>query len=247
MPIVKMPDGTNVSFPDEMPREQIRDMIASKFPEAAGPQPGIREQAQAFAGSALEGIPIAGPYIKAGVERARAGFDALRNDTPFSQELAEAQGSAKANVAAFPKTALAGGVAGGVLGTIPMVAAAPGLFGAGAGSILARGGASLVSGAAIGAGDAAVRTGGDLEGIKEGAKWGGGLGLAGPLVGAPRRRPKCSAALPPQTDSLRNRPLPSSITSGLRRCPQTSALTCNGRPARWLQPLAALRKSSVRL
>lgn len=35
MPIVKMPDGTQVRFPDDMPREQIRDMIASKFPEVA--------------------------------------------------------------------------------------------------------------------------------------------------------------------------------------------------------------------
>lgn len=34
MPIVTMPDGTNVQFPDEMPKEQIRDLIASKFPEA---------------------------------------------------------------------------------------------------------------------------------------------------------------------------------------------------------------------
>lgn len=35
MPVVKMPDGTQVRFPDDMPREQIRDMIASKFPDAA--------------------------------------------------------------------------------------------------------------------------------------------------------------------------------------------------------------------
>lgn len=35
MPIVKMPDGTQVRFPDDMPREQIRDMIASKFPDVA--------------------------------------------------------------------------------------------------------------------------------------------------------------------------------------------------------------------
>lgn len=35
MPIVKMPDGTNVSFPDDMPKEQIKGMIASKFPEVA--------------------------------------------------------------------------------------------------------------------------------------------------------------------------------------------------------------------
>lgn len=35
MPIVAMPDGTQVQFPDDMPREQIRDMIATKFPDAA--------------------------------------------------------------------------------------------------------------------------------------------------------------------------------------------------------------------
>lgn len=35
MPIVKMPDGTQVRFPDDMPAEQIKGMIATKFPEAA--------------------------------------------------------------------------------------------------------------------------------------------------------------------------------------------------------------------
>lgn len=36
--IVKMPDGTNVSFPDDMPKADIRVLIASKFPEAAQTQ-----------------------------------------------------------------------------------------------------------------------------------------------------------------------------------------------------------------
>jgi hypothetical protein len=36
MPNVKMPDGTVVRFPDEMPKEQIRDLIATKFPDALG-------------------------------------------------------------------------------------------------------------------------------------------------------------------------------------------------------------------
>lgn len=35
MPIVEMPDGAQVQFPDEMPKEQIREMIASKFPEVS--------------------------------------------------------------------------------------------------------------------------------------------------------------------------------------------------------------------
>lgn len=33
MPLVTMPDGANVNFPDDMPSEQIKGMIASKFPE----------------------------------------------------------------------------------------------------------------------------------------------------------------------------------------------------------------------
>jgi hypothetical protein len=64
MPIVQMPDGTNVQFPDDMPREQIRDMIASKFPEVAAPasdapppgaQPGTREYADWAAARAQGG------------------------------------------------------------------------------------------------------------------------------------------------------------------------------------------------
>lgn len=37
MPIVKMPDGTQVRFPDEMPKEQIRGLILQKFPDLAQP------------------------------------------------------------------------------------------------------------------------------------------------------------------------------------------------------------------
>lgn len=34
MPQVRMPDGVLVNFPDEMPKDQIRSMIATKFPDA---------------------------------------------------------------------------------------------------------------------------------------------------------------------------------------------------------------------
>lgn len=46
MPIVQMPDGVNVQFPDDMPREQIRDMIASKFPDFAAQQTQQPQQQQ---------------------------------------------------------------------------------------------------------------------------------------------------------------------------------------------------------
>lgn len=35
MPIVTMPDGVNVQFPDDMPKEQIRGLIMQKFPDLA--------------------------------------------------------------------------------------------------------------------------------------------------------------------------------------------------------------------
>ena len=38
MPNVRMPNGDVVAFPDDMPKEQIKSLIASKFPELAKPQ-----------------------------------------------------------------------------------------------------------------------------------------------------------------------------------------------------------------
>lgn len=39
MPVVRMPNGDNVRFPDDMPREQIKGLIASKFPDLATTTP----------------------------------------------------------------------------------------------------------------------------------------------------------------------------------------------------------------
>lgn len=60
MPIVKMPDGTQVRFPDDMPREQIRDLIASKFSDlvaqSAAPAPQQPNQSY-FADLPVPGYP----------------------------------------------------------------------------------------------------------------------------------------------------------------------------------------------
>lgn len=50
MPVVKMPDGALVRFPDDMPKEQIKGMIASKFPEVSAPQ---QPQEESYSGSIL--------------------------------------------------------------------------------------------------------------------------------------------------------------------------------------------------
>lgn len=77
---------------------------------------------------------------------------------------------------------LAGGVAsvGGVLKAAP---AAGKLLGVTGNSMLGRTVAGGLSGAALGAGDAAVRSGGDPTAIKEGAIIGGALGAGAPAAG----------------------------------------------------------------
>lgn len=47
MPIVAMPDGAHVSFPDDMPADQIRGMILQKFPDAGKPKEQPKPDAEA--------------------------------------------------------------------------------------------------------------------------------------------------------------------------------------------------------
>ena len=46
MPIVKMPDGTKVRFPDDMPKEQIRGIILQKFPDVQPMKPSPEQQTE---------------------------------------------------------------------------------------------------------------------------------------------------------------------------------------------------------
>ena len=45
MPQVRMPDGTVVGFPDDMPPEQIKSLIATKFPDAVSTSPVAQQTA----------------------------------------------------------------------------------------------------------------------------------------------------------------------------------------------------------
>src|SRR6476661_2279148 len=52
MPVVGMPDGTQVSFPDEMPADQIKGLIAQKFPNEVKQASPIRDIASGLLGPA---------------------------------------------------------------------------------------------------------------------------------------------------------------------------------------------------
>ena len=57
MPVVRMPDGALVNFPDDMPQEKIKGLIASKFPDIAtrstAPEKGLLDT---FGGGVSRGI-----------------------------------------------------------------------------------------------------------------------------------------------------------------------------------------------
>lgn len=87
MPIVKMPDGTQVRFPDEMPKEQIRDMILRKFPDAGTAAPaqqtpaeGGEQPSSAFT-DALAQIRARAPGA-ANPELAKAGLPSIDQHAP---------------------------------------------------------------------------------------------------------------------------------------------------------------------
>lgn len=207
MPNIRMPDGKVVSFPEHFSRDQIRGLMAHKYPREIGAagaaQPrGQRDNAghpefvapdqapppPAGAGltgimSAIESMPVAGPFARQGVEWAASQLGSALTGQPAEDVRGEMSNMVDQGQTEHPLASGIGSVGGAILGTAPMVAAAPGLMGAGAGPL----GAGLIgrslmaggSGAAIGSADAAVRGNNPLSG----AAWGGGLGLAGPAIG----------------------------------------------------------------
>ncbi|WP_267427366.1 hypothetical protein [Methylobacterium sp. GC_Met_2] len=132
----------------------------------------------------VDGIPVAGPYILGGIDRADAALRAYQGGTGYDDELAKAQAYGDDVKAAHPYANTAGEVAGGIVGTAPLIAVAPAAFGAGAGGLAARSAASLASGLALGGSDAAVRSSGDLREIGKGAAAGAAFGGAAPAAGA---------------------------------------------------------------
>ncbi|QRI63620.1 hypothetical protein JQ506_22950 [Shinella sp. PSBB067] len=133
--------------------------------------------------STIDGIPIVGPMLKGATERAAAGVSSLFNGQSYADNLEEAQSLTKMAQDEHPYITAAGNITGAVGGTLPGVIAFPAAFGAGTGGLVARTGASALSGTAIGGTDAAIRSGGDFESTAWGAGTGFGLGAIGPAVG----------------------------------------------------------------
>jgi hypothetical protein len=129
MPVVTMPDGVPVAFPDDIPPEQIKSLIATKFPDAVK---GINDR-PSFSRMATD---IPGELYKGSVEPLLAANNALN---PFSQAAQERR--ARGEPPSFLET--------GKALISPLVAAAG----------LLAGPTRAVGGNAIGLADEALRSG----------------------------------------------------------------------------------------
>lgn len=128
----------------------------------------------------VSGVPVVGPYLKGGLENVAAGVRALSDGSTFADAKQKVQAFDSATAAAHPIANTAGEIAGGVVGTLPLVSAAPSLFGIGAGTLGARAGASALTGGVLGGADAYTRG----QDPTIGTGLGFGLGLAGPPIAA---------------------------------------------------------------
>ncbi|MEN3234737.1 hypothetical protein PUR29_14140 [Methylobacterium ajmalii] len=174
-----------MGFDDLIPAQSSAGSGGAPAAPAAGNLPALEEggASVAITRGLINGIPVVGPYILSGANKAAAGIRALANDTRYSDELKRVEEVSARTARERPVTTLASELAGGVAGTLPLAAAAPAAFGLGSGGLAARSVASGLSGAAIGGADAAVRSDGDGAETRFGAALGGGLGLVSPGIG----------------------------------------------------------------
>lgn len=190
---VELPDGTIAEFPDGTAPDVIKGALQKRFaapdqpPAAEGVAPQQAEGGSslspllqsigAFSSSALNGLPIIGPSVKKGVMDLAIGANPQWDAEKAQKIVGDAE-------AAHPTLSKAGGVFGGVLGTVPAVVAAPELFGGGAAGLGVRSLISATTGGAINAADSGVRSGGDPMEMLKGGAIGAGLGLIAPGAGA---------------------------------------------------------------
>lgn len=138
--------------------------------------------ATSLASGYIEGIPIVGPLIKAGVEKAAAKARSIRDSTKYEDELATVQQANRGAAEEHPALNTGGQIVGAVAPMAFGAGVAPEAFGL-AGPMLQRVVTGAGSNALINGADSFVRSGGDLTEAAKGAGVGGAIGAGAPLVG----------------------------------------------------------------
>lgn len=197
MPIVKMPDGTQVRFPDEMPQEEIKGFISQKFPDiSASKETTVKQPRESLAntvfqqgmqgatfGFADEPMDVIGAAIASAADKDLSFGDAYKQARELTKESLSRQMQQR------PVTSILSNIAGGML---TGGAAASTKLGASllnnlrSGSLGARAVKGAISGSATGGvyGAGTGEDGNRIESAKRGAAIGGILGAAMPVAGA---------------------------------------------------------------
>lgn len=218
MPIVKMPDGTQVRFPDDMPREQIKGMIASKFPEVVPQQAQEPKQTydrgavSAGADGIFSGLMMGfddeiGAGMMAPIQAAKdmyqgKGFDLGRAYDTMHERL-DSEKAARRE--AHPIASTAGEIAGGL--TTASGAAKKGIttLGRFGNSVKGRVASGVVEGAGYGAlaGAGEAKEGERLSGAAQGGAIGALTGGALEGAGGMLAQKAATKAATPATQSLK--------------------------------------------
>lgn len=159
---------------------QTGELVMAGKPMGAAPS-----QVLSAASGVVNGVPIVGPSLLSGASKGAAILSALQPGAPsnaLEQAQAQNQGALAQSAAANSTTNMLGNVGGAVLGTAPLMAAAPGAFGLGDYGFVGNSLASAGSGGALSAADTYAR-GGDLNALEKSTAAGAGLGLIAPGVG----------------------------------------------------------------
>jgi hypothetical protein len=143
-------------------------------PSAAG---NGNDVTNAYTGGAIEGVPIAGPAIKAGSQKAAAAIRSIMYGTPYADELKAVQGYAGQQEVNHPIAHTLGEVTGalGSTGALARTAAGARLLGLGAEGLGGQVGMGALSGGGIGGLDAAARGNDPITGAFTGAALGGAI------------------------------------------------------------------------
>lgn len=187
-------EGAVHEFPDDF----TDDDIASALGEAAQPvrfydshleSAAAQQPFGSKAATFLSGVPVLGGLVDEGLGRAAS----LINENTPEENAARIRAMIGLEEKERPKTAFGLKMAGGIVGTTPLIAAAPAAFGATGANLASRSLAGAASGAALGGADAATRG----QSAAQGALIGGVVGGAAPAVaaGAGKVAEKIAAAL----------------------------------------------------
>lgn len=131
----------------------------------------------------VNGLPVVGPAALGGVQRAAAGISSVIDGDSYDNKLKAAQDLTQQVQTAHPNVTTGGQIAGGIVGTAPIIAAAPAAFGIGDGALLGRTLASMGSSGTLSAADSAARSDGDLGQTGKGLAIGLGAGAVSPILG----------------------------------------------------------------